>query len=285
MKKRAKAVTKPTKAHPRKASKRKGRSAPKALSHRDAVPTLEAELARLTRERDEALEQQTATSEVLQVISSSPGDLKPVFKAMLEKAVRVCDASFGNAYRWDGQTSSLVASHNTPGRWPTVSFCPLSPGLANHGRAPIVCYRIARNEVNMKRFVGVIGGDGRCVSVSLLRSFLGRASRSCDLALFGLGQLHQRRRSSPQGFCAGNDPMGKPSPSSTGTQRSIPLTRRSCAERSAGQVTRKYAGIRGDGTYVDYSGEFRPLADEGTVVHFRGQLQNSRDPLTAWTKD
>ena len=56
----------------------------------------------------------TISWEVLQVISSSPGDLQPVFATMLEKAVRLCDATFGNIYRWDGEQSNILASHNTP---------------------------------------------------------------------------------------------------------------------------------------------------------------------------
>ena len=77
------------------------------------VRLFEAEQQR-TRELSESLEQQTATSEVLSVISSSPGDLQPVFETMLEKAVRICDAKFGNIYRRNGSTFDLVATLNTP---------------------------------------------------------------------------------------------------------------------------------------------------------------------------
>jgi len=73
----------------------------------------EAEQQR-SRELAESLEQQTVTSEVLRVISSSPGDLEPVFKIMLENAVRICGAKFGNIYRWEGDALHVVAAHNTP---------------------------------------------------------------------------------------------------------------------------------------------------------------------------
>ena len=51
---------------------------------------------------------------MLQVISSSPGDLEPVFATMLERAARICDATFGNIFRWDGDALHLIATHNTP---------------------------------------------------------------------------------------------------------------------------------------------------------------------------
>ena len=77
------------------------------------VRLFEAEQQR-SRELTESLEQQTATSEVLQVISSSPGDVEPVFATMLQNAVRICDATFGNIYRWDGEALHLAATHNAP---------------------------------------------------------------------------------------------------------------------------------------------------------------------------
>ena len=72
------------------------------------------ELRKRTNDLTESLEQQTATSEVLKVISSSPGELEPVFQAMLENATRICEAKFGMLLRFDGEAFRLAAEIGTP---------------------------------------------------------------------------------------------------------------------------------------------------------------------------
>jgi signal transduction histidine kinase len=111
VKRRGKANDQPSK------NLRRNRAALKARGARnpDTSPAeLREQLDQRTRERDEALEQQAATSKVLQVISSSSGDLEPIFATMLAEAVRICGANFGNIYRWDGHALHLTATHNTP---------------------------------------------------------------------------------------------------------------------------------------------------------------------------
>jgi signal transduction histidine kinase len=77
-------------------------------------PDLERELEKYKRELAEAREQQKAASEVLQVISSSPGELEPVFQAMLANAVRICEAKFGAMYLSEADAFRIVAMHNAP---------------------------------------------------------------------------------------------------------------------------------------------------------------------------
>ena len=113
MRRRGKASGNKVKTQRRKTLKRG--NAPKALHGRSSITAgKETNVAQLTRDLIEAREQQTATSEVLKVISSSPGDLKPVFEAMLENATRICGAGFGAMFRIENGEFEPVAFHNVP---------------------------------------------------------------------------------------------------------------------------------------------------------------------------
>jgi class 3 adenylate cyclase len=115
MKRPSKAGGEPVKARRRKAVMLKRRIASKATpAHGPSAADLHERVDALTRELKEAREQQTATSEVLQVISSSPGELQPVFETMLANAARLCEANFGFLHRYENGLFRIGAMHNAP---------------------------------------------------------------------------------------------------------------------------------------------------------------------------
>ena len=104
----------------RRRSKTGGKTAktqrPKTLTRRNTpnsvAPEEVTDVARLTRERDEALQQQTATGEVLSIIRRSPANAQPVFDAIVESAARLCDTIFSNVYLYDGEHIHIAATKN-----------------------------------------------------------------------------------------------------------------------------------------------------------------------------
>ena len=112
MKKRSRAVSEPTQGRRQKAPEPKRGNAPKAAARSKPPPiAAETEVPRLRRDRDEAVEQLSAASDVLKVITSSPGDLKRVFEAILENATRLCEAKFGALWLREGDVFRIGAAH------------------------------------------------------------------------------------------------------------------------------------------------------------------------------
>ena len=87
---------------------------PRKKVHKPSANSSRIDRQNRTRELNDALEQLAATSEVLRVISTSPGDLKPVFASILENAVRICGAEFGNLLLRDGDTLRTGATRGSP---------------------------------------------------------------------------------------------------------------------------------------------------------------------------
>ena len=115
MKRRSVAGGAASKARGRKTTKLKRRNVPNNVAPRGSYAAgAQREVGRLTRELNEALERQAASSEVLHIISNSQGDLQPAFTSLLGNAVRLCEANFSVLLLNEGGTFRLAATHNAP---------------------------------------------------------------------------------------------------------------------------------------------------------------------------
>ncbi|HME22063.1 MAG TPA: GAF domain-containing protein, partial [Acetobacteraceae bacterium] len=137
------------------------------------------ENTRLITEQREALEQQTATAEVLGVINTSPGNLAPVYDAMLEKAMHLCGAAFGSLTAWDGQYANVLAMRGFPSalaqymaaRGPRMAVSPVIVQLAETKRPQqipdVMAGESYRNGHPTSRAVADLGGARTILHVPL----------------------------------------------------------------------------------------------------------------------
>ena len=109
MRRRSRASSRPTKARSRKAKTLKA-----ARRSSSPIAGQETEVARLRRELHEAVERETAASEVLRLISKSPANLETAFRSILENATRICEAKFAHAQLYENGGFQMIAMHNAP---------------------------------------------------------------------------------------------------------------------------------------------------------------------------
>jgi GAF domain-containing protein len=119
-----------------------------------------SELRQRTDDLTESLEQQTATSQVLEAISSSPGDLKPVFEAILTNATRICAASFGNLLLFDGESFRVTTMHGAVPAWSELRRRdPTVHGGANHPLSRIARTKQIEHIPDIRKEPAYIEGD------------------------------------------------------------------------------------------------------------------------------
>jgi signal transduction histidine kinase len=123
------------------------------------------ELAEARGHLSEALERQTATSEVLGVISRSPGELEPVFEAMLANATRLCGAKFGTLNLYDGEAFRIVAVHNVPSAFAAIRHEPFHPHPRS-GHAEIVRTKRAVQIEDIRAMPPYLEGEPRLVALA-----------------------------------------------------------------------------------------------------------------------
>jgi signal transduction histidine kinase/putative methionine-R-sulfoxide reductase with GAF domain len=121
--------------------------------------------AELEKKLAEALEQQAATSEVLRVISSSPGNLQPVFETILANATRLCGAKFGALNLYDGDVFRLAAVHNVPSAFAALQNVPFRPHPRS-GRAEILRTRRSVQIDDIRTMPPYLEGDPRLVALA-----------------------------------------------------------------------------------------------------------------------
>jgi predicted component of type VI protein secretion system len=158
------------------------------------VTALKRELAEARAERDEAFVQQAAVAEVLQVINSSPGELGPVFDAMLEKALALCDAAYGHMLTYDGESFTAVAA-----RGPTAIVDFFRDRPPTRPAPGTTMYRLLQGErfAHVADLAGEVSGRGNPTRQALVDLAGARSGVSVGLrkdgALLGAISLYRQK--------------------------------------------------------------------------------------------
>ena len=180
MRRRSRAGGEPAKTQRRKTAARKSPSAPKTVRRRSSAEAVqETEIARVIRERDEALEQQAAISDILRVISNSPSDVQPVLDSVAQHAARICEAQFVDISIVDNQVFRTAASFGELGRQSSEEPLPLDRSTVT-GRSicdlkpiHVADAQNASDEFPLGREMAIKFGHRTILSVPLIRE--GRA--------------------------------------------------------------------------------------------------------------